>query len=220
MAKIALLFSGQLRACKANFNNIKTNILDVLNPDVFVHSWSNGQDSHNRIDCTTDEFVNLYAPKMHIFEKENYITHINREPNNKFWIMYYSLFQSYNALKTYEIFQNIKYDIIIRMRTDTNFFDCNLDFIKNIQDNDLYLPRGSDWGGLNDQIGFMGKNVAENYFNVFTNMNIIRSSDSIKNINSPEHILANSIGSNFNVIRVPIRYRLEINNYIDNYSNP
>lgn len=39
--KVALLLSGHVRRYLERYNSLRSNLLDVLNPDIFIHTWNN-----------------------------------------------------------------------------------------------------------------------------------------------------------------------------------
>jgi hypothetical protein len=89
--KVALCLSGQPRFIEHTFKNIKENLIDPNDADVFIHSWydkslvnkpfvnynANGyslENEHNKyIDNIDNTIINLYNPKKFIFENEKNI---------------------------------------------------------------------------------------------------------------------------------------------------
>ena len=65
MAKVAVLLAANPRSFKRNYSYFEKNILETLNPDVFIHTWR--LHGNERPDVTTDgsceEYINLYKPK-------------------------------------------------------------------------------------------------------------------------------------------------------------
>lgn len=98
------------------FNHIKKNILDKVNPDVYIHSWEEEK---------SDEIKKLYNPKQYLFEKqkdfsniifENQLNTLSNPPRPPKSVLshLYSVTESIKlAFKN-----NIKYDIIIKARFD------------------------------------------------------------------------------------------------------
>ena len=74
MKKIAIQLAANPRSFKRCYPFFKANILDTLNPDVFIHTWN--LKGKERPDVTTDgsceEYIELYKPKKFIIEDLEY----------------------------------------------------------------------------------------------------------------------------------------------------
>ena len=89
--KVALCISGELRSYQKTFQELKNNIIDKLNPDIFIYSWNdvggtwkaraqdnkyNGffVDDFNRYDKLEKNVEKLYSPRKIVLEefKESY----------------------------------------------------------------------------------------------------------------------------------------------------
>lgn len=98
------------------YNHIKKNILDVVDTDVFVHSWEIEK---------IDEITKLYNPKSSIFEAQKDFTNIinknklntlSAPPRPPFSVLshLYSVTESMNLAFN----SDVEYDIIIKARFD------------------------------------------------------------------------------------------------------
>lgn len=123
--------------------------------------------------------------------------------------MHYSIHQANNLKKEYEKENNIVFDWVIRMRTDSDFRYDLLDLTSLSAD--LNIPSGEDWSdiGINDQFA-IGKSYAMDFYsNLYHNFYYTQSSKYY-----PERMLLmylKSINLNANRIDFPVR----INNGID-----
>lgn len=136
--KVAVLLCGQARFFHECYNNIKSNILDVYLPDVYIHTWKyeNNQTTSapwnnlGIIYITDDDicnYIELYKPKRHKVEKalEDKDLNLLRQeykhtssPKTKY--NYYSYLYSLNeclklvdTIKDYDTFIILRSDVII-----------------------------------------------------------------------------------------------------------
>lgn len=173
MIKTAVQFSGLLRHVKLNHENIKKHLIEPLQADVFCHCWDTQDDSVGCIDATPQEFIDIYKPKDIWIEKP--VEKWGEANNNRnkrvnvpggYKSMLYSLIRSNTLRKMYE-----KYDLVVRIRTDTELppdIIEKIDVDKFINRFRVVIPKGNDWGGLNDQIAFMGDLAADLYHSLYS----------------------------------------------------
>ena len=97
--------------------------------DIFVHSWKREDsgfdtfpwnergDWHKTIYVYShNDGLNLYAPKMYLIE--DYTEKKELHEMGRYMSMFYSIFVANEIRKAYEKKENIKYDIVMRYRTD------------------------------------------------------------------------------------------------------
>lgn len=81
----------------------------------------------------------------------------------------------YHNQKAFELIKNSKkhYDIIVKYRADINnnsnfltFKECG----REIEENTVYIPKGNDYGGVNDQIAYGSMSSMEKYCKTFDNI--------------------------------------------------
>jgi len=131
--KVALCFSGQprtWRSCKDTWENIG---LYHKNIDVFCHIWD-----HNTVPNDTtnikvntpvnaeeiQELLDFLKPKAHIIDSEKQFTPY--DPNQAithppYLSQYYGVLKAARLKKQYEIVNDFKYDIVVRVRFDSYF---------------------------------------------------------------------------------------------------
>jgi len=167
--KVALCLSGQTRNFQKCFDSQKKYILSVLNPDIFIHTWSYRGTSkllpchckeYNILDFQThlipenrthaQNLLEYYDPKFCLIEYPDHKFFLDKissskTQNAKYWfnglMMYYSIYMSNSLKKQYETFANFTYDLVIRCRMDLCFEDANFgDTVKDaIENNTIYL---------------------------------------------------------------------------------
>lgn len=175
--RIALCLSGQPRGLATAHEYIKKNLLDIHNPDVFVHSWTQGCPKE-----TQDEIKELYAPKrawyLPHFHK-NYFAKYTRIASPKHPAFntghaFASVFLANELKRFYELNHGFRYDIVIKAR-----FDYALNRILPIVDIEpgkVYVPDcrvDPNKVVCNDQFAFGTSEVMDLYCQTFQNMDRI-----------------------------------------------
>ncbi len=148
MIKIAVVFSGQARYIEENFSQLKKNLIDALDADVFFHFWKNtlgdtsGKENQGRYDFNWENAEALYQPKKFVLEEhpdiaifqivDKYMDQVIGEMIPKdFWgarnaaFRIFSQYCSVNRAnllkKEYENEQGFIYDYVVRVRSDFVF---------------------------------------------------------------------------------------------------
>lgn len=114
--KIAVQISANPRSFRRNYESFKRNILDTLNPDIFIHTWKlNGKERPEVItDGTCEEYIDLYKPNDYQIEKLNY----DYQPLNTMVPHFTSRYKTNELRKEYQKKHNIHYDVVICHRPD------------------------------------------------------------------------------------------------------
>lgn len=133
--KTAVLITGKLDYFKETYNNISDRLLSFLGDyDVFISTWDLSEQDKT-------DLISLYNPKIldtEVFnENTKYLIHnhfnyqkaLDIEPKygtrNSLY-MWYKVNKGLNLIKEYSLFNDVKYDYVVRLRTDfffTNYFD-------------------------------------------------------------------------------------------------
>lgn len=148
--RVAVLLCGQARFFRECYANIKSNIIDKYNPDVYIHTWKyeNGMttaapwNNLGYIQITDNDiqnYISLYSSKKHKIESSLNPTEspLKREvyertssPKTKY--NYYSYLYSLN--QCFKLVENVNdYDIFIILRTDVviyKFPDVDINYIQ------------------------------------------------------------------------------------------
>ncbi len=119
--KVAVQLAANRRSFRRCYESFKKNILDTLNPDVFIHTWElHGNERPDvKIDGSNQEYIDLYKPNDFLVEDLFY----NYEPLNTMVHHFTSRFKVNQLRKEYEIKNNIKYDIILMGRPDVRLIN-------------------------------------------------------------------------------------------------
>uniref|UniRef100_A0A6C0ARQ2 Uncharacterized protein n=1 Tax=viral metagenome TaxID=1070528 RepID=A0A6C0ARQ2_9ZZZZ len=140
MSKVAIIYTGETRTIETTIQYFKNNVLLNSNYHVFGVVQSDNIEHHNHIiretigynlkhltwfDKNNPEWITLrenQIQKMHITDRwKDYLK------TSGSMIEYYQMYLAYQSLEKYEIENNIKYDFVLRFRTDTVLKD-SIDF--------------------------------------------------------------------------------------------
>jgi hypothetical protein len=111
--------------------------------------------------------------------------------------------------KEYEEENNIKFDWVIRMRTDSDFKYDVLDL--NSFNHDLNIPSGEDWSdnAINDQFAIGRSDAMDLYSNLYNSIHNVQTTEYFSEKLLFTHL--NNVNLTSNRINFPVR----INNYRD-----
>ena len=155
---VALCFSGHLRSYKNAYASIKKNIIDVCNPDVYIHCWDKEGYDGVRGDALSinrpvdiDWLQEYYKPVTLCIEpmpywQHNFVVKPNiglRHPQIPMGI-FYGIYKANSLLSQ-------PYDIVIRCRPDLMLYH-SID-LATCQDG-IAFPAFGKYGGLADQFFF------------------------------------------------------------------
>lgn len=146
--KVALCYSGLVRNFLDCINSHKQFIINKLNPDIFIHTWSkigsnklpHWYNSNYNVNQHIDEIelqknldiqqINtLYSPKQIVVEYPDIQHFYDRFYDNSYpsffnnVMMHYGVCRSNTLKSDYEHTHNFKYDMVIRCRFDLFFED-------------------------------------------------------------------------------------------------
>jgi hypothetical protein len=198
--KVAICFSGGIRYPELGIKSIK-HLFSSHEVRVFIHTWKieNKEEFLKTIfECETKEKKELLKDSID-FVKNNYpyesllienfdtkkeyfqqvfnslnFSHYSRNDIGPL-SMHYSIYMSNKLKKNYEEIHSMKFDKVIRMRTDSDFFGKEL--VLNDLDSDVCIPIGHDWGeGTNDQFAIGTSWGMDLYSTIFKNYKNIQHS--------------------------------------------
>lgn len=78
------------------------------------------------------------------------------------WSMYTHNQSAFRLIETFEQKHNLKFDLVIKYRPDI-YSQTSIHIPYPLEPNTIYIPTGSDWGGLNDQIGLGDRDTMKKY---------------------------------------------------------
>lgn len=188
--RVALCLSGQARAAKFCYSSIWESVVKLFGQvDVFIHSWLTDSSPGafdikytNFFDCSTAEYIDLYKPVSCVLEdfRRSDLLKYN-SVFEKYKIMYYSIYKSNELRKHYEIRNDIKYDYVIRCRTDLFFLDKILDeHLDGLNDDSVLIPKGSimavGYAGICDQFAIGTSSAMNKYCSMYGSLDCKASS--------------------------------------------
>lgn len=108
----------------------------------------------------TSECLNIEVTKepdvIHTFYKS---------PESSFqrtWSMYYHNKRCFELIKSYQQKYKITFDAVVKYRADLSSNDA-LIIMDNMAQSTVYIPKDSDWGGINDQVAYGNPESMEEY---------------------------------------------------------
>lgn len=118
--KMAILLSGQPRSINTCYESLKKFYLDKYDCDIFIHTWFDDKFPSS----IYGEYINLYKPVRFFGEKQ--IIFDSQGIKDPTWHVtlqnilsqYYSIFMSNQLKLSYETTNEVKYDIVMRIRSD------------------------------------------------------------------------------------------------------
>lgn len=134
---IAIQFKGLPRSFKRTYDNLKKNIFDTLNPDIFIHTWDlqGSERGDVKTDGSPEEYINLYKPKKFQIEKLNH----NHAHLGNMVPAFESGYKANELRKEYEKKMDKKYDVIIFARSDVGLSDKFLpEHASLVKENDIW----------------------------------------------------------------------------------
>lgn len=160
--KIAICITGQIRT----WNRVKDNIIQNIfkdNTDVFFVC---DEDL-----CITSidykiakELQSFYGSR----DLEFFNSKKSAETSVENCVNMFSKIAECNQLKMlHESQHNFKYDIVVRLRTDTNF---RHPVIFSEDKDKIFIPNNLDFGGICDQFAYGPSNLMDKFCDVFTNI--------------------------------------------------
>lgn len=175
--KIALLISGYLRGINENIENIKNNIIQNNDCDVYIHITNDeNNDKYFNKKNTIDFINNNFTPKILIITNNFEFSH-NKQVNNILNQNYKTYWLNEERKKVCEI-ENINYDIVIKIRPDVHIKDIlnyNIDFeyiyIPNDSKIDKNKLKNAEDFYICDMLAYGSCEKMNNYFNYYLYIN-------------------------------------------------
>lgn len=192
--KIALLLHGLTRRYDISYPFIKNNIIDKFNTDVFISCWENEvkeEDLKKGMNLPLQGLIDLYQPngfdfeiyndeKEKSFQNKKYME-IFQQPDvhyknnwSRFFAFYYKVWKANHLRNEYEKINNIKYDLVIKWRTDVFIKDVlTHDLLEQFNKNDkaVFMPFGHGGDGYINDLVYIAKpsvmdKICDLYFNL------------------------------------------------------
>jgi hypothetical protein len=187
---IAICLSGSLRKIKKALRSIE-DISKTGNVKLFIHTWNFEEETNlqnQRVTPDEDSNVNYllnkfnieailidkYESKKLLFEEvKKYSIKVTQFPNTfTYYPMHYSIKRANDLKKTYEIENNFIFNIVYRMRFDSEILNPEKLPINKINDNIVIIPNiDKDFSGINDQFAYGSSTTMDMYSSLFDNLN-------------------------------------------------
>ena len=160
--KIAVCISGQTRS----WNQVKDNIIQNIfkdNTDVFFVCDE---------DLSISNIDNEITKELQSFYDESILGYFNSNKSPETSVescvnMFYKIFRCNELKKQHENKHNFKYDIVVRLRPDTNF---NKPVIFSEDKDKIFIPNNCDWGGVCDQFAYGPSDLMDKFCDLFPNI--------------------------------------------------
>lgn len=160
--KIAACISGQIRS----WNQVKDNIIQNIfkdNTDVFFVCDE---------DLSISNIDNEITKELQSFYDESILGYFNSNKSPETSVescvnMFYKIFRCNELKKQHENKHNFKYDIVVRLRPDTNF---NKPVIFSEDKDKIFIPHEFNWGGVCDQFAYGPSDLMDKFCDLFPNI--------------------------------------------------
>ena len=169
--KVAVCLSGLPRQFKIGYKFHKKNLFDKYQPDIFIHTWFNENESEH------NEVIDLYKPKKYSIQKDRQIVlpqeytrgTSERYPAYNVFSLFKSIMESNNLKFQYENENNFTYDWVFRLRFD---YALNREFdLENMDNNKIHFSQElQDRFMVADQFAFSSSQNMEIYSHVYPNL--------------------------------------------------
>lgn len=202
--RIAVLVYGRLHRCVEHYTNIVESIGRQNDIDFFLSS-------DNSSESLLHDFLRIYRPIVYtnspIHYDYNLANYPGKPPETNIHSMTCHFINKNRVFVLFEEYahrEHIQYDCVISLRVDLAF---QTGFVLNaLEENTIYIPHGSDWGGINDQVAYGNVDVMKTY----NSINAIDLLEKQCSIPHPERLYKAHIDSHMlRVVRVPIQYRID-----------
>lgn len=161
-----------------NLNPIVVIEKDIILPELNIQSWC-GRPDNIKIDHVSTGGTKGYLQQLYGVEK------------------------SYELMSKYQKENNIKFDIIFRVRSDV-LFKSPIDLTK-YEMNKIYIPNFHNYNGINDRFAFGPFELMIHYMKMYTNIFKLNNINNLK-ILSAEHFCMVNLKNN----NIPYELRDEI----------
>jgi uridine kinase len=176
--KIALLISGYSRSFQNNIENLKKNIIQNNDVDIYLHITNCSETKYLNLNINIDNIIKLLNPKCLIVSNN---IEFNKKEKNNILNQNYKFFWLNEERKRIEKLENIIYDIVFKIRPDV-YLNTLIDF-KEIHLNKISIPIDSKIDKLKlnsledkyicDIIAFGCPKLMDEYFNFFLELEFL-----------------------------------------------
>ena len=155
---VALCISGHLRTYQHCIDSHVKNLLSVLSPDVFIHTWNqteaSGHQNQSKSRRVNSDDIRLleekYSPVSFQVETQHYKDRGNLPCGHAKSAHYYTakgMDSVYRDMKRHESETGVEYDLIVRLRPDILITNRITDEYKKIKDMEVLYYGNVSWNG-------------------------------------------------------------------------
>ena len=186
---IAICLSGSLRKIKKSLRSIQ-DISKTGNIKLFIHTWNfeekinlqnqrvlPDEDSNANYLLNTFNFesilIDKYESKTPIFEQsKKHSVKLTLYPDKfTYYPMHYSIKKANDLKKIYEIENDFIFDVVYRMRFDSEILNPEKLPTNKINENVIIIPNTDrDHSGINDQFAYGSSSGMDCYCNLFNSL--------------------------------------------------
>jgi hypothetical protein len=160
--KIAVCITGEIRT----WNQVKDNIIQNIlkdNADVFFVCDE---------DLSISNIDHEITKELQSFYDESDLEFFNSKKSPETSVencinMFYKIMKCNELKKQHENKHNFKYDIVVRLRTDSPFRNS---LIFSEDKDKIFIPNNCDWGGVCDQFAYGSSDLMDKFCHTFLNI--------------------------------------------------
>jgi uridine kinase len=197
--KIALLISGYLRSFQTNIDNLKKNIMENNDVDIYIHITKNKETKYCNLNIEINTIIELLNPKCVLISNN---IEFNKNEKNDILNQNYKFYWLNEERKTIEKLENIKYDVTFKIRPDVylntfiNFKDLDLDRINIPIESKIDRSKLNNFEDKNicDIIAFGCPKIMDKYFNFYLELEeLIEKYNTINEVLLYNYLIKNNI---------------------------
>ena len=205
--KVCVFFSGRITAWQYCIDELKKKFFDSYEVDFFLSLDQEKEDDDVRqlitrlgsVKYVYYEKVNLKMPNLPISSSEVKL--------HSTLSMFYHTYMNFQIIREYAMINHIIYHAVIKFRIEIRSDDI-FHIPNEILPNTIYIPNGSNYRGINDQIAYGTLESMTEYCDVF--LNIPKYVYVLKCIFNSEYLLMFHLNlKNMNIFRFPYDYYLD-----------
>jgi len=208
--KVAIFFSGKIRSYEKTLEYL-LHLRENIDITFFASHFGVLSDYEKQFIQSLDikqSQVYECVEKIPDIIYDNFLKYTNNHLPN-IYKMFYCTKKNIELIENYEKENNCKFDIVVKYRCEAVFCGtCNEKLFLEvpIDENEIFIPYGNDFGGINDQIAFGTLKSMKKYSFAFDRMLHCYTNAIILN---PETILLQELHhQNVNIKRIDFKYVL------------
>jgi len=199
--KVAILFAGRVGLAAITHNNTMHNIVVAHDVDFYLSTDASLTED-------IEEFKSVYSPvrvNLETIPEDDFVLSIpenmDAAPKRAVQCQFYNKQRAYQEMEK----SGRIYDVVILYRTDINI-ETQLNLSLEYNNNTVYIPEGSDYLGINDQIAFGSMAAMKVYTSLYSSMPVYYA-QGIRYLGEPQ-LKKHLETSGIHVVRVKFAYNI------------